>query len=86
MCWERWTRHWLKLGSALTLAESEGYIRLFLDEGHPIQLLLQKIKAEDLKLKAYVQKLITAFAAESKFSPEQLSAVPGERSHAACFG
>ncbi len=68
-----------ELGRALTLAESEGYIRLFLDEGHPIQLLLQKIKAEDLKLKAYVQKLITAFASESKYSPEQLSAAPRER-------
>ena len=68
-----------ELGGALTLAEPEGYIRLFLDEGHPIQLLLQKIKVGDLKLKAYVQKLIAAFAAETKSSPEQLSIVTGEQ-------
>jgi LuxR family maltose regulon positive regulatory protein len=60
------------LANALTLAEPEGYLRIFLDEGQAIEGLLLKIKVEDLKLRTYVQKLCTAFAVERGSPPGQM--------------
>ena len=57
----------------LELARSENYIRTFLDEGVPIQQLLQKIIQADnepnsLKpeIRTYIENLLSAFEAESK--------------------
>jgi LuxR family maltose regulon positive regulatory protein len=62
------------LQQALTLAESEDYIRMFLDEGKPMQLALidcqSKIKrkmssdvdGESLRLLAYTDKLLAEFS------------------------
>jgi LuxR family maltose regulon positive regulatory protein len=55
------------LAHALSLAEPEGYVRLFVDEGKPMAQLLRKMKAGDRELKAYVYRLLAAFEmAESK--------------------
>jgi LuxR family maltose regulon positive regulatory protein len=49
------------LGDALALAEPEGFIRIFVDEGPPMEALLKRIKVEDGKMKEYVRKLLAAF-------------------------
>lgn len=46
---------------ALTLAEPEGFIRLFVDEGQPMAELLERMKAEGGRMKAYVNQLLFAF-------------------------
>jgi LuxR family maltose regulon positive regulatory protein len=65
-----------ELKYALTLAEPEGYIRLFLDEGNQILSLLQKIKVEDEGLKAYIQKLMAGFGDGSKFPGLSIASLP----------
>ena len=49
------------LTRALTLAEPEGYIRLFVDEGEPMKQLLERLRAEDGRMKPYLQRLLTSF-------------------------
>lgn len=49
------------LERALTLAEPEGYLRIFLDEGKPMAELLAKIDTKDrTRAKEYVHKLLAA--------------------------
>lgn len=48
------------LEHALTLAEPEGYVRIFVDEGHPIFLLLEKA-AKHRIAPNYVHQLLQAF-------------------------
>jgi LuxR family maltose regulon positive regulatory protein len=48
------------LERALTLAEREDYVRLFVDEGPPMAVLLQEALARGI-LPAYVEKLLAAF-------------------------
>lgn len=51
------------LARALTLAGPEGYVRSFVDEGEPLRLLLEKqARKRDQPLRAYVDKLLAAFA------------------------
>ena len=52
------------LERALTLAEPEGYVRIFLDEGKPMAELLGRMKDEGGRRKTYVHKLLAAFVAE----------------------
>ena len=57
------------LERALLLAEPEGYVRLFADEGEPLRLLIvdcrvlieKRKRGESQKLIGYVDKLLTAF-------------------------
>jgi LuxR family maltose regulon positive regulatory protein len=49
------------LRGALTLAEPEGYVRVFVDEGEAIHSLLYKMKNEGGKSKAYIEKLNAFF-------------------------
>jgi len=56
------------LERALTLAEPEGYVRVFVDEGAPMEVLLKRLKAEDEVIMAYVRKLLAAFA-DKQFYP-----------------
>jgi LuxR family maltose regulon positive regulatory protein len=55
------------LVSALELSRSEGYIRTFVDEGRPMQALLQALRGQlpfmklDEKLRIYVDQLLEAF-------------------------
>ncbi|TVR68888.1 MAG: LuxR family transcriptional regulator [Sphaerobacteraceae bacterium] len=51
------------LGDALTLAEPEGFIRIFLDEGAPIQQLLTRANELGI-LPNYTARLLAAFEAE----------------------
>ena len=46
---------------AITLAEPEGYVRIFVDEGALLVELLAKMKDKSGKLNAYIHKLLAAF-------------------------
>ncbi len=59
------------------LAEPEGYIRLFVDEGEPMRLLLLDLRltmapphVSDDRLAAYVDKIIAAFASQTAVSSD----------------
>jgi LuxR family transcriptional regulator, maltose regulon positive regulatory protein len=58
----------ISLGRALTLAEPEGYVRIFLDESKPMAELLGRMNASREGLtprqKTYVHKLLAAFGTE----------------------
>jgi len=52
----------VSLERALTQAEPEGYIRLFVDEGEAMRLLIEKqSRNRDHPLSGYVNKLLAAF-------------------------
>jgi LuxR family maltose regulon positive regulatory protein len=58
------------LERALTLAEPEGYVRTFVDEGQPMAELLGKMKDEDRTVrKTYIHKLLAAFGTEEIRTP-----------------
>lgn len=46
---------------ALSLAEPAGYVRIFLNAGHPIAMLLSRLEPADIKQQAYIQMLLEAF-------------------------
>jgi LuxR family maltose regulon positive regulatory protein len=54
-------RAFLALEEALALAEPEGFIRIFVDEGSPIRALLYKVKVQSQRMKEYVRLLLAAF-------------------------
>jgi len=67
------------LERALTLAEPEGYLRIFVDEGEPMKLLLQRMKAEDGRMKEYIGNLLAAFGkqpASADLHPSSLRPQP----------
>ena len=53
------------LERALTLAEPEGYMRMFVDEGAAMQTLLRKAAAQRI-MPGYTARLLSAFEAERK--------------------
>jgi len=55
----------LPLQQALALAEPEGYVRIFLDEGPSMKQLLGEASARKI-MPDYTDKLLTAFAAEKR--------------------
>jgi LuxR family maltose regulon positive regulatory protein len=58
------------LERALTLAEPDGYLRTFVDEGETLRLLLEKQSGNrDHPLSGYVERLLAAF-------PQSLEAIP----------
>jgi LuxR family maltose regulon positive regulatory protein len=57
----------IPLRQALTLAEPEGYIRMFLDEGPPMAQLLREAAARGI-MPDYTGKLLAAFDAEGRRS------------------
>ena len=61
----------VSLGRALTLAEPQGYVRIFVDEGKPIAELLTRIEAKigTPRLKEYIFKLLSAFDMHKGISP-----------------
>ena len=59
------------LQRALTLAAPEGYVRVFVDEGEPIRLLLSGMRDEGGVMRAYAQKLLAAFPAQES-APDSL--------------
>ena len=62
------------LHEALTLAEPEGYVRTFLDLGEPMRLLLLRMKAEDGRMKSYVDTLLAAFPTQEELHPSHRTA------------
>ena len=56
------------LGRALALAEPEGYVRMFLDEGLPMAALLQAV-AKPKSAPTYVRALLSAFGSGSRPRP-----------------
>jgi LuxR family maltose regulon positive regulatory protein len=77
------------LERALTLAEPEGYIRVFVDEGEPMRALLERMKdapsgppphsgghGQGGRMKDYVLKLLSAFGAQRSLHPSSLSPQP----------
>ena len=62
----------LPLQQALALAEPEGYVRLFLDEGPSMRQLLREVSAREIMprqgLPTYTDKLLAAFEAEKRKS------------------
>jgi LuxR family maltose regulon positive regulatory protein len=56
------------LERALTLAEPEGYVRIFVDEGAPIAMLLQNA-AKRGAAPTYIRQLLTAFGKADNGAP-----------------
>jgi len=61
------------LKRALTLAEPEGYVRTFVDQGEPMAALLRMAAARGIAVD-YVNKLLVALKAESRIRGGQLAA------------
>jgi LuxR family transcriptional regulator, maltose regulon positive regulatory protein len=69
------------LERTLTLAEPEGYVRIFVDEGEPIRLLILDLRLrigkrkhdQDHKLISYTDKLLAAFARPTAGSQSTIS-------------
>jgi LuxR family maltose regulon positive regulatory protein len=74
------------LARALTLAEPEGYVRLFVDEGEPMRLLMmdfrlwlaKKSRDQDHQLIGYAEKLLADFA-RPMVTPQSETPVPALR-------
>jgi LuxR family maltose regulon positive regulatory protein len=64
------------LGRALALAEPEGYIRTFVDEGQPMAELLERQKVEDGGQKVYISQLLAAFSVGQAVQPSAVSPQP----------
>ncbi|MHB8135044.1 MAG: LuxR C-terminal-related transcriptional regulator [Anaerolineaceae bacterium] len=72
------TRQVLK--ESLTLAEPGGFIRLFVDAGKPMRLMLQDLKSwidrhpeeQDQWLMAYLEKILAAFASPTEIQASKL--------------
>lgn len=63
------------LGDALALAEPGGFIRLFVDEGEPMRLLLEKHSHNRVQPQhSYVDKLLAAFAQPESTPQSKISA------------
>jgi len=65
------------LTRAIKLAEPQGYIRTFIDEGKPMADLLRVVATEH-SLTAYIRNLLDAFAAEGS-GPERASSLPSSQ-------
>lgn len=59
------------LARALALAEPEGYIRLFVDEGAPVKTLLEKLTVSP-PLEIYRRRLLAAFPAQAASPTDSL--------------
>lgn len=65
----------LSLQRALALAEPEGYVRVFLDEGSSMMQLLREAAAGEI-MPDYTGKLLAAFEAEQRKSEDRSSLPP----------
>ena len=70
------------LEHALTLAEPEDYVRIFVDEGKPLAELLTRIEANEgtPRLKPYILKLLSAFDEHKEIGPSGSTSVEKNRS------
>src|SRR6185436_18842737 len=60
----------MPLERALTLAEREGYVRLFVDEGPPMAHLLREAAARNI-MPNYTDTLLASFPAQDKQTSRQ---------------
>jgi len=67
----------LPLQHALALAEPEGYVRMFLDEGSSMMQLLREASAREI-MPDYTDKLLAAFEAEKRKSEDQPDLPPAQ--------
>jgi LuxR family maltose regulon positive regulatory protein len=58
---EKWDQAISKLERALSLAEPEGYVRTFVDEGKPMERLLRRALSRDIQPN-YVARLLAVFS------------------------
>ena len=65
------------LERALSLAEPEGYVRVFVDEGRPMAQLLSEAATHGI-MPDYVGKLLAAFEAEKQKSEDQPHVSPAQ--------
>ncbi len=65
------------LGDALTLAEPEGYVRIFVDEGTPMAQLLSEAAAQGI-MPDYTGRLLAAFEAEEQKSEDESHLPPAQ--------
>jgi LuxR family maltose regulon positive regulatory protein len=63
------------LEKALALAERDGHIRLFVDEGPAMAKLLEKMKADET-MREYTGQLLAAFAKEETVAPSSVLIEP----------
>jgi LuxR family maltose regulon positive regulatory protein len=70
------------LERALTLAEPEGYVRIFLDEGEPMRSLIEDLRSHRSAehLVAYVNRLLDAFADTSALPPSSMPPIENQKS------
>jgi LuxR family maltose regulon positive regulatory protein len=66
------------LGQALSLAEPEGYVRVFLDDGAPMAKLLRHAGSKGLTPK-YISWLLTQFEGKALITPQPLIEPLSER-------
>lgn len=64
------------LAEALALAEPEGFIRTFVDEGPPMAELLGRMRVEGGRMKEYLHTLLAAFGHEHERQPAARSPQP----------
>ncbi|MBK9715654.1 MAG: AAA family ATPase [Kouleothrix sp.] len=64
------------LERALTLAEPEGYVRMFVDEGPPMAALLGRMNDEGGRMKDYAVRLLAAFGKQEDVHPPSFIAHP----------
>ena len=65
------------LQKALALAEPEGYVRMFIDEGQPMAQLLREAAARGI-LPDYTGKLLTAFEVKAQTTEDEPDAPPAK--------
>ncbi len=72
------------LTQALRLAEPEGYIRLFVDEGEAVRVLITdfRLAISDVTLANYIDQLLTAFVRQSGDMDDELPTIQLETSPA----
>jgi len=64
------------LAQALAMAEPEGFIRTFVDEGAPMAELLKRMSAEGGRMKAYIDGLLSALEQEQVTHPSAFTLHP----------
>jgi len=69
------------LVQALSLAEPEGYVRIFTGEGESMQDLLGVVKPDDPRLRAYRQKLLAAYGEPAGMHPPSPPHLPADLSN-----
>ncbi len=64
------------LSDALQMAQSEGFIRTFVDKGEPLKALLERLKSQGGVLKGYILTILSAFDQPCQGSTRQLLVEP----------